>query len=311
MAMQKKVTKVKKSKGGPKLPKKFIPIALVISLGVSAGVFFYTDQNILTALIAIFVTFFLLTAYYILKAQFRQSVRIKQIEEIFPDFLQLMASNLRAGMTTDRALLLSSRNEFGALDAEIQKVGKELVTGRTIDKTLLDMGDRIQSDKIKKTINLIVSGIRTGGNLAILLEETSSNMRERNFLEKRASSNVLMYVIFVVFATAIGSPALFSLSSVLVQILHNLLASIPVIDTTTVNLPFTLTSISISPEFIFYYAIIFLLTTDILGSLIVGLVSKGEEKAGVKYMIPIIVTSMAVFFIIRILLLSFFEDLIG
>ena len=37
------------------------------------------------------------------------------IEDALPDALQLMASNLRAGMTPDKALLLSSRPEFGPL----------------------------------------------------------------------------------------------------------------------------------------------------------------------------------------------------
>jgi len=171
------------------------------------------------------------------------------------------------------------------------------------------MAQRINSEKIHKTIRLIVSAIKSGGNMSVLLEETAVNMRERNFIEKRAASNVLMYVIFIFFATAIGAPALFGLSSVLVEVLTNILSTIPVVETTTAttNLPFTLTKVSVSTTFITYFSLIFIITIDILGSLVLGLISKGDEKAGVKYIIPLISIGIFTFFIIRIVLLNYFS----
>src|SRR4030042_1953205 len=115
-------------------------------------------------------------------------------------------------MTIDKALLLSSRKEFAPLDEEILLLGKEIITGKEIMQALHDMSLRIKSDKIRKTLELVISGIRSGGNISILLEETAVNMRERNFIEKKSASNVLMYVIFIFFAVAIGAPLLFGLS---------------------------------------------------------------------------------------------------
>ena len=291
------------------ITKKLILIDFIFSLVISTSVLILT-RNIIGSIVAFFAGAFLVLGYIVARIKLKESQKIKKMESVFPDFLQLMSSNLRAGMTTDKALLLSARKEFYPLDQEILKLGKDLVTGKNIETALLEMSHRINSRKIQKTITLIVSGIRSGGNIAVLLEETAANMRERNFVEKRAASNVLMYVLFIFFATAVGAPALFGLSSVLVEILSSLLSSIPDVETSA-SLPFTLTSISISPTFVVYFALVFLIATDILGSLVIGLVGQGEEKAGIAYTVPLIAASVTVFFVVRIGLLAYFGDFLG
>lgn len=236
--------------------------------------------------------------------------RIKSMEHVFPDFISLMASNLRAGMTIDRALLASARKEFAPLDAEIMQVGKDILTGGEITSALQEMGKRIRSDEIRKTLQLIVSGIRSGGNMSVLLEETANNMRERMFVKKRASSNVLMYVIFIFFAVAIGAPILFALSTVLVEIMANMFSGIDV-ENVSVNLPFTISNINISTTFVFYFALVFIIASSILASLILGLVSKGEEREGFKYIFPLIITSVAVFLITRLIMMRYFVNFLG
>jgi hypothetical protein len=125
-------------------------------------------------------------------------------------------------------------------------------------------------------------------------------MRERTFLEKKASSSVLMYVIFISLAVALGAPALFGLSNLLVEILTNLLSNLPSVE--NVNTPFTLSAINISTSFIFYFSLLFIIVIDLLASLILGLVSRGEEREGLKFFIPLAVVSLVVFLIVKLAL---------
>jgi len=287
-----------------------IPLIAVI-VGIIAGaITYYFTRNITESGIALIAAFVLVLLYFFLKSRLVKSANIKKMEDAFPDFISLMASNLRAGMTVDRALLLSSRKEFAPLDKEIMLLGKDIVTGKEITQALKETGERIPSEKIRKTLKLIISGIKSGGNLAVLLEETSENMRSRGFIEKRAASNVLMYVIFIFFAVAVGAPLLFGLSSVLVNVLTQLLAEVPT-DQTISNVPFALSAVSISSTFIFYFALAFILVTDVLASLVLGLVSKGDEREGLKYMVPIIVVSLGVYLSSRLILLNYFGNLFG
>lgn len=289
--------------------KKRLLISLIAAVLISTLILLF-DKNWIIFIISFFVIIAFFFLYFYFKAKLQESSRVKKIEEVFPDFLQLMSSNLRAGITIDRAMLLSSKEEFYPLNEEILKAGKDITTGKSIEFALLEMSKRIKSERIEKTILLILAGIRAGGNLAILLEETASNMREKGFVEKRAASNVLMYVIFVFIAVSIGAPVLFSLSNILVETLTKLLSGIPAVET-SMNLPFTMSSVNISIAFIRYFSIIFIIVTDILASLVLGLINKGEEKEGLKYLIPLLIISISIFFIVRIALSGFVSGLFG
>ncbi len=287
-----------------------IAISFFASLFIGTIIFIF-GRNLINSIIFFVLILVLFGFYFFVRARLKKLHDIKKIEDVFPDFIEMMSSNLRAGMTIDRALLLSSRKEFAPLDKEILQLGKDIVTGREINKALEDMAVRINSEKIKKTVALIISGIRSGGNLSVLLEETAINMRERGFIEKRASSNVLMYVIFVFFAVAIGAPLLFALSSVLVQILSNVLSNLPNLEQVNVNLPFTLSKINVPVNFVVYFTLTFIIIIDILASFILGLVNKGKEKEGLKYIVPLVTCGVTVFFLTRYVLLRYFADFFG
>jgi len=246
--------------------------------------------------------------YFYLRDKLKESARIRKIESIFPDFLQLMGSNLRAGMTVDRAMLVSSRPEFAPLDKEILQTGKDIATGKNIETALTDMSKRIGSEKIHKTILLLISGIRAGGNLAVLLEQTSVSMRERGFVEKKASSSVLMYVIFIFIAVSVGGPILFSLSSILVETLTSLLGRFPTVET-SINMPLAFSSIDVSATFIHYFSLVFMVISNILASFVLGLVSKGEEKEGLKYLPAMLILSIVLFYIVKFSLSGFIGNL--
>lgn len=280
-------------------------------IGILVGVFtffiydsfVFAGVGFIVGLIISFLTFgFMLTL--------KKAARIKKIESVFPDFLQLVSSNLRAGMTVDRAMLLSSRPEFAPLDKEILQTGKDISTGKPVEIALRSMSNRIGSEKIEKTLLIILSGIRAGGNLSILLEETSRNMRQKYFTEKKAASQVLMYVIFIFLAVSVFSPGLFSLSGIFVETMINLMGGITP-ESLPQNLPVSFSTINISPSFIFYFSIIFIITMDIMASLVLGLVGKGDEKEGLRYLPVMLILSLSIFFIIGKVLSGVMANLMG
>ena len=283
----------------------FLMAMLVLTM-----LYYLATKNARNSFVIFSVAILLFSVYLVMRKRLKRYYEIKKMEDVFPDFISLMSSNLRAGMTVDRALILSARKEFYPLDKEIMQVGKDILTAREISGALYEMGQRIGSDEIRKTIQLLISGIRSGGNLSVLLEQTSNNMRERGFVKKRAASNVLMYVIFIFFAVAIGAPMLFSLSSVLVEMMTTIFADVPMSETAT-NMPFTISSINISLNFVIYFSAAFIIVSAILASLILGLVSNGNEKDGLKYMIPLILIGLVVFFSSRMVLAGYFAKVFG
>lgn len=281
----------------------------IFSLGI-AGINFAVQRKIFVSVIVFFISMIVLFFISKLMKDFKETDRIKKIEEVFPDFLQLVASNLRAGMTVDKAMLMSSRPEFAPLDKEIFQTGKDISTGKPIADALKSMSDRIGSENITKTLLIILSGMRAGGNLSVLLEETSSTMRQRVVVAKKSASQVTMYVIFIFLAVAIFAPGLFALSGILVGTMTDMMGGVSA-ETLPSNLPVSFSSISISIDFVYYFSLIFIIVMNFMASLTLGLVSKGSEKEGLRYLPVMLMLSLGIFFAVGKVLSGVMGNMMG
>jgi len=284
---------------------RMIIYSIIFSVIVSVVVYVTQMQDSLVIYFTLFSfigAFFFTQLFVYFSISLKASMRIKRMEEVFPDFIGLMSSNLRAGMTIENSFLNSARPELSPLDKEIRETGKEIATGKSMVDAFQNMTNRIDSEKIEKVISLIISGLKTGGDISNLLQKTATNMREKDYLERRAASNVLMYVIFIFVAVGVGAPVLFGLSSVLVEVIIEITGQLPDVEATQLNMPLTMEGVDISISFIIYFSLGFILITDLISSLLIGLVNKGEEKYGLKYLFPLIILSLFIFFSIRILL---------
>ncbi len=227
--------------------------------------------------------------------------KAKFVESVLPDALQIMSSNMRAGLTTDKALLLAARPEFGPLADEIQRIGRETMTGRSFISALLRTTEHIKSDTLSKTIDLIVNGLKSGGQLTDLLDQISDDLRNQQMLEKEIGASVLMYAIFIFIAIGIAAPLLFSMSAFLVKMLVNMgtmIGSVPKdIEEVGGSVPISMTSMSISSEFINTYSVVSLIVSSVFGSMIIGLILKGNAKSGLVYMLILVLLSVSLFFL--------------
>ncbi|MBI2672265.1 type II secretion system F family protein [Candidatus Woesearchaeota archaeon] len=284
----------------------FLILSIIISLAVAAGLKLIFEAN---QYLVFFISFVVLQVTVYFTFSLKADANGKFVENILPDALHLMSSNLRAGLTVDKALLLSARPEFGIFSDEIKNIGKKLSLGEDINKSLLGISENIKSDVLNKTILLIVSGLRSGGELVELLDQISRNLRQKIFLDEKIKSNILMYVIFIFAAISFGAPILFGFSSFLVNVLEKNLALVEIPKGTA--FPISFGGITVSSSFIVNFSIISLITTSILGSLVLGLISKGNEKAGFRYMPFLIAMTMIVFFLSRFFVKTMLSGLFG
>jgi len=231
------------------------------------------------------------------------------VESALPDALQLMAANIRSGLTADKALLFSARPEFGILEKEIRLAASKAIAGESLEDALLSIGERIKSRLVSRTFKLIVDGMRKGGELADLLEQTSEDMREIKLLKKEISAQVGMYAIFIFIATGLAAPLLFSLSSYLIQTMYSLGKTINIKGAESYSsIGFLKLSIgNVSPSFIQTYTLLMMISSSIFGSLIIGILQSGKEKAGLKYISVLILLNILIFFLTQL----FLEQVIG
>ncbi len=281
-------------------PKEYVNFIVLLgfALGVIAFAAVFIFWRWYFGIIALFVVFILTLVIFYLLLVLKADARGTEAEKVLPDALQLMATNLRAGLTTDKAFLVSAREEFGVLNSEFKRVAKEIATGKDLVDSLHDISKRIKSNIISRTIDLITFGITSGGELAPLLEESASSLRQQLLARKQVQASVLMYTIFIFAAVGFISPLLFGLSTVLTGIMSSTLGSIGEIPTeVSANVPISVANVMIDVGFVRGFAIALLVISSILSSLVLGLINTGEEKDGLKYIPLLIPLSLAMFFL--------------
>ena len=113
----------------------------------------------------------------------------KNMEKVLPDLLTLVASNIRSGQTIEKALLFSARKEFGSLAHEVKMTAIKIYGGIAIGNALMELSTRIKSFTFKRTVNLLTEGLKTGGDISILLDESAADIRNTETLLKEISTS--------------------------------------------------------------------------------------------------------------------------
>lgn len=212
----------------------------------------------------------------------RMEKRRRDIEAVFPDYLQLAAANLSAGMTIDRALWSAVRPRFGVLAKEMEDVAKKTMTGYDLEQSLKEFSEKYDSIVIKRAIDLIVEGSRSGGRMADILTKIALNIQENAILQKEMAANVTTYVIFISFASVLASPFLFGLSTQLLIVIQAIAGSIAV-DTGSssgVGLALSADAVKLSDFKIFSY--VTLTITAFMSAFIVSVIRKGGIGDGLR-----------------------------
>jgi len=293
--------------GSKKTPESFMNRTLIVSIiaAVGAGLVFY--QNFLLVFPVMFiVTFSMLHGLLILAVEKRS----KFVESILPDALQLMAANIKSGFIPSRAMLLSARKEFGPLSDAIKRAGKEMMTGKSMQESLTEIPRTIKSDILDTTINLIVRGIKAGGQLVALFEETAIDIRRRDTIKKEVKANILMYGIFIGFAGCAGSPVLYALSSYLVGTIGRLGAVTQVSSEFQTRLPMMkFGAIAIDEGFLFLFSMAAIIITTVFGGMIIGIIDSGKEKTGIKYIPLMLGAALAIYFAAGFMINTMFGSL--
>jgi len=276
-----------------------------------AAFFFIYSQSILYGIVGGVVVFLIFELFIYITLSTASSRRMEAIEKALPEFLSVMASNIRAGHTHDHALMLSARKELGPLAEEIDYVSKETLTGTSLAEALQNMAHRIPSHSIEKTMGLIVKGLNSGGKLADLLDATSLDIRRFESIRREVDSTVMVYKLFSLAAVCIGAPLLYAVTGFLINVFAETKARIGTTPTEGAvgSLPF-FQGAAISPTTAFYFSLAAIGVTVFFGSLVAGVISKGEERDGLIYIPVLAFISFSIFyigsFLLNVLLGGFF-----
>jgi pilus assembly protein TadC len=289
----------------------YLGSATVLAI-LTAAAFLFTPYAFgskigIKALFISIAAFCLVEFIFYIAIYFKIEDRTQRVEKVLPDALQLMASNVRAGMTPFQSLKLSARKEFGPLEEEIKLATAKALGTESFAETLLDMSKRIKSEMLDRAMKLFTTAMRSGGHLAILLEDLSDDIAENRSLRKELVTNTKTYTVFIMFTVIIGTPLLLAISIHFIEVITNL-QSVATVGGTGFGLGFLAGELNISVSFLVKASYAMLVGTSLLACILLGVIVRGKPKYGLRYTPMVVIGSLAVFAALRYAVSSFFGN---
>jgi len=296
-------------------PETFTGMVILFVFGLPIPIFIFLSKAMsdLAIIIAIGVMVFDSLIVYVL-LRMRIDNRSKQIEEVLPDFLQICAANVRAGMSIERALWFAARPEFGLLSEEIANTTRRTFGGEPFTQALKKLAKKFESRQLNRTINLLIEESSSGGEVATLLDKCAWDARQVQILHKEISEMMLMYVIFIVFASCIGAPMLYGLSYQLISATNNIWADINIQNPQGFPKVGVMSLIqprppSISTDDFYKFSIIATILVTFSASFIVAVINTGSWINGFKYAPFFIGLGLTIFFVVTMVFSLVFASL--
>ncbi len=295
-----------------KLSKTIFNVAVLINLIISGYLIYYfsvtygvTWATLVASMVVLWIFIFIILIFamwmiFYLAVDLHIFRRKVEMEDVLPDFLQLTAANINAGMTIDRALWFAVRPRFGVLAKEIEIVAKETMSGVDLNKALKRFADRYDSLILKRSISMLIEGIEAGGEIGDLLNRIALNIQEQKSLLKEMSANVTTYVIFITFATLAAAPFLFAMSGVLISVVENIGSVLGTTSkvATSVGIPLSFSGTGVTQSDFKIFAVVSLIITSLFSAMMVSIIKKGNVKSGMKYIPIFIFVTLTLYFII-------------
>jgi hypothetical protein len=251
---------------------------------------------------------FLMIMYLYFSLNIKIYTRTKEIDMILPEYLQVVSSNLKGGLSFEKALWAAIKPEFGVIAKEITMVYKKVMTGNDLTDALEEFTEKYDSPILRRSFDLIVGEVESGGQIAKIVDKVIENIRKTKMLKEEMSASTLTYMIFIAAIVVVIAPGLFALSYHLLNIMIGFSSQLSGLSGANTSMSFS--SGSIKPSDFKFFSIMALLIISFFSALIISLIEKGDIKGGVKY-IPAFMMSSVMFYHIFLFVFGYFFGGIG
>jgi tight adherence protein B len=113
----------------------------------------------------------------ILKSKMKK--RVKNLNDQLGDTVALISNSLKAGYSFFQAIDMVAKEMTGPIAEEFSLLQKEINLGLTTEKALENLTIRVSSDDLELVITAVMIQRQTGGNLAEVLDNISTTIRDR------------------------------------------------------------------------------------------------------------------------------------
>lgn len=271
---------------------------------VFLGSFFswFAIQSIVIAVIVLGIVFFINIEIY---------KRTKQIEAQMADFLILVSTNLKGGLSLEQALWSAIRPDFGLLAEEMTIVSKRVMTGNDLQDALRDFIYKYESATLQRNFMLIIGEVESGGKIVGVIDKVIRSLKRTKALKEEMAASTVSYMIFIGVVVVVVAPALFALAFQLLLIITDFTASLGSSlssASSAMSIPINFDA-EVNTGHFRTFSVMALATISICSSMIISIIEKGDIRGGLKYIPLFTFSSIILYFIAMIILNNAFGGL--
>ena len=231
----------------------------------------------------IFALSFIIGGFPFLIKLILESKKEADIEDMFLEFSRDLVEGVESGTPISKTILNLKNKNYGSLNPHVVKLSNQVELGIPLKNALDVFSKDIKSDVISRAVTLIKEAERSGGQIEKILNSVAYSLNQTQVLkkERRASvSSIVMqgYIIFFIFII-IMLVMQFKVLPIVSDMGQINLGSSGTIGEETANTGAAgISSNQISNSFLYL-----ILAQGFFMGLIIGKISEGKVKAGLKH----------------------------
>ena len=118
----------------------------------------------------------------------QESKRRRIFEQELPEFLLLISSSLRSGLSLTQSLESVSQQGNGEVERQIRRATSEINMGMTPNDALMEVAIRMQSPDMRWVNVAIAIQREVGGNLSVILDSVADTVRDRANIKREVAT---------------------------------------------------------------------------------------------------------------------------
>jgi len=207
----------------------------------------------------------------------------KELEERFLEFIRDLVENVNSGTPISKSIINLEKRDYGPLSNYVVKLANQISLGIPLTGALSTFANDIKSPVILRAVGLISEAEKAGGRIDTILDSVLRSVNQTEELKKERKSAIYNlsfqgYIIFIVFIIImlVLQFKILPLASGAVGDVGSLEVKIKAVSSDQFSLPL----------------FILLLIQSFFGGLVIGKISEGSFKDGIKHAFILIVITL-------------------
>lgn len=202
----------------------------------------------------------------------------RKYESDFADFLFELSELVRGGIDPIKAVNTLAEGSLGSITKQVRIASKQMQIGYTFEQAMRNLANALKSSLIARYVDLVIQASYSGGGVSNLIQRASSDMSIFISIEREKRAGLAQYTLILY----VGQVVLIALCAILVVQFLPELAQISTIGansfTGSLLASADIGSVPLERDLFFL-----LVVNGLLGGLLIGKISEGKIKHGIKH----------------------------